>query len=158
MPHRIDGFSDPEEPLEVPLPRHSIGSVSHRFASSRTVFGPFADIPRSRIYQVCRSPVSAARPVPLYVQDVDISAYRMYTHGMSTTIRIDSDTHARLLQLSQATGTTLIEPVRDATEALRRQRFAHQVAAELAELRNDPVAWEAYLSEANTTSVTDGIG
>jgi len=76
----------------------------------------------------------------------------------TTTIRVDSDTHARLIELSRATGTTLIETIRDAAEALRRQRFAHQVAAELAELRNDPAAWEAYVSEANTTSVTDGIG
>jgi predicted transcriptional regulator len=77
----------------------------------------------------------------------------------TTTIRVDSDTHSRLLELSHATGTSLIETVRDATEALRRQRSAHQVAAELAELRTDPTAWEgAYLSAANTTSVADGIG
>ena len=56
----------------------------------------------------------------------------------TTTIRVDTDTHARLLALSQATGASLIETVRDAAEALRRQRFAHQVAAELAELREDP--------------------
>lgn len=76
----------------------------------------------------------------------------------TTTIRVDSDTHARLLELSRATGTSLIETVRDAAEALRRQRFAHQVAAELAELRNDRAAWDAYLSETDATSVTDGIG
>lgn len=76
----------------------------------------------------------------------------------TTTIRVDSDTHARLLELSHAAGASLIETVRDAAEALRRQRFAHQVAAELAELRNNPAAWEAYLSETDTTSVTDGIG
>jgi predicted DNA-binding protein len=76
----------------------------------------------------------------------------------TTTIRVDTDTHARLLALSKATGTSLIETVRDATEALRRQRFAHQVAAELAELHNDPQAWAAYLGEADETSVSDGIG
>ena len=76
----------------------------------------------------------------------------------TTTIRVDADTHARLLELSRATGTSLIETVRDATEALRRQRFAHQVAAELAELRNAPEAWKAYLAEADSTSVTDGVG
>jgi hypothetical protein len=48
--------------------------------------------------------------------------------------------------------------VRDAAEALRRQRFAHQVAAELAELRRDPASWESYLAEADSTSMTDGIG
>lgn len=76
----------------------------------------------------------------------------------STTIRIDSETHARLLELSEAAGSSLIETVREATEALRRQRFAHQVAIEIAELRNDPEAWSAYLAEADSTSVADGIG
>lgn len=76
----------------------------------------------------------------------------------TTTIRVDTDTHARLLDLSRATGASLIETVRDATEALSRQRFAHQVAAELDKLRQDPGAWEAYLAEADDTSVSDGIG
>lgn len=76
----------------------------------------------------------------------------------TTTIRVDSDTHARLIALSRATGATLIETVRDAAEALRRQRFAQQVAAELVELHNDPGEWAAYLAEAGTTSVTDGLG
>lgn len=76
----------------------------------------------------------------------------------TTTIRVDTDTHARLLELSTATGASLIETVRDAAEALRRQRFAHQVAAEVAELRNDPEAWKAYLAEADSTSVSDGVG
>lgn len=75
----------------------------------------------------------------------------------TTTIRVDTDTHARLLELSQATGDSLIETVRDATEALRRQRFASQVVSELAELRDDPEAWEDYLAQARATSVTDGI-
>ncbi len=76
----------------------------------------------------------------------------------TTTIRVDTETHARLLALSKATGASLIETVRDAAEALRRQRFAHQVAAELAELRQDPHAWHAYLADADETSVSDGIG
>ncbi len=76
----------------------------------------------------------------------------------TTTIRVDTDTHARLLALSQAAGASLIETVRDAAEALRRQRFAHQVAIELADLREDPEAWHAYLAEADDTSVSDGIG
>jgi predicted transcriptional regulator len=76
----------------------------------------------------------------------------------TTTIRVDTDTHARLQELSRASGTTLIDTVRDAAEALRRQRFAHRVAAELAELHRNPESWEAYLAEANATSVTDGIG
>lgn len=48
--------------------------------------------------------------------------------------------------------------VRDAAEALRRQRFAYQVAGELVALRGDPAAWSAYLAEADVSSGTDGIG
>ncbi|MFV2039254.1 MAG: hypothetical protein ACC660_03330 [Acidimicrobiales bacterium] len=76
----------------------------------------------------------------------------------TTTIRVDADTHARLVELSRATGDSLIETVRYATEALRRQRFAQQVAAELTDLENDPGAWAAYLAEADSTAVNDGIG
>ncbi len=75
----------------------------------------------------------------------------------TTTIRVDTQTHARLQALSRESGRTLIETIRDATEALGRQRFAHQVAAELAELRTDQDAWKAYLAEADATSVADGI-
>jgi len=76
----------------------------------------------------------------------------------TTTIRVDAETHARLVELSQAAGASLIETVRDATEALRRQRFAHQVAGELERLHHDPEVWQAYLTEAGSTSVGDGIG
>jgi predicted DNA-binding protein len=75
----------------------------------------------------------------------------------TTTIRVDTDTHARLRALSRESGRSLVDTIRDATEALGRQRFAHQVAAELAELRTDEGAWNAYLADAESTSVTDGI-
>ncbi len=76
----------------------------------------------------------------------------------TTTIRVDTDTHARLVALSGETGASLMDTVRDATEALRRQRFAHQIASELIDLQRDPDAWDAYLAEAEHTSVSDGIG
>ena len=76
----------------------------------------------------------------------------------TTTIRIDTDTHARLVELSDAASASLIDTVRDAVEALRRQRFARRVTAEIAELRSDPEGWAAYLAEAESTSVTDGLG
>jgi len=75
----------------------------------------------------------------------------------TTTIRVDKATHARLSELSEASGATLIETIRDAAEALRRQRFASQVASELAELALDPSAWDEYVSEADVSSVADGI-
>jgi len=77
---------------------------------------------------------------------------------MSTkTIRVDTDTHASLVEMSRAAGTSLIDTVSDAAEALRRQRFGHQVAAELVNLSGDQEAWEDCVADANTTSVTDGI-
>ncbi|HSM45150.1 MAG TPA: DNA-binding protein [Acidimicrobiia bacterium] len=75
----------------------------------------------------------------------------------TTTIRVDTDTHARLQELSRESGRSLIDTIRDATEALGRQRFAHQVAAELEELRADEDSWKAYRAEAESTSVADGI-
>jgi predicted DNA-binding protein len=75
----------------------------------------------------------------------------------TTTIRVDTETHARLVELSESSGSSLIETVREAAEALRRLRFASQVATELEELRNDAAAWEAYVADAEASSVTDGI-
>lgn len=76
---------------------------------------------------------------------------------MTTTIRVDTDTHAQLLELSAETGSTLMETVHEAAEALRRQRFGQRVADELATLREDPSAWQDYLAEAESTSVADGL-
>jgi hypothetical protein len=76
----------------------------------------------------------------------------------TTTIRVDTRTHARLLELSEASGASLMDTVREATEALRRRRFGSQVAAELAGLHEDPAAWADYLAEADSTAVADGIG
>ena len=75
----------------------------------------------------------------------------------TTTIRVDKETHERLRELSKQSGRSLIDTIRDATEALGRQRFAHQVAGELAALQTNQDAWDAYLAEAESTSVTDGI-
>ena len=75
----------------------------------------------------------------------------------TTTIRVDRDTHARLLEISEATGDTLTQTVRDAAEALQRLRFGLRVQEELALLKSDPAAWSEYLAEAETTSVADGI-
>ena len=76
----------------------------------------------------------------------------------TTTIRIDKSTHQELIDLSAASGDSLIETVRAAAEALRRQRFADQVVAELDELRQDRQRWESYLAEAESTVTPDGLG
>lgn len=76
----------------------------------------------------------------------------------TTTIRVDTDTHQRLVRLGEAAGESLLQTVRDAAEALDRQRFARRVTVELDELRRDPVRWAEYLNEAERSVVADGIG
>ena len=76
---------------------------------------------------------------------------------MSTTIRVDAETHATLLELADQSRASLIDTVREAAEALRRQRFATRVVEQLQTLRQDEVVWNSYLSEAGATEVSDGI-
>lgn len=81
----------------------------------------------------------------------------MATSTGTTTIRVDHETHASLLELAAESGATLMETTRAAAQALQRQRFANQVSTELTTLRADPAAWADYLADADHTSVTDGI-
>ena len=76
----------------------------------------------------------------------------------TTTIRVDTDTHAQLVAMSKASGASLLETVREAAEALRRQRFARRVAEELIELARNPDDWDDYVAEAESSSVADGVG
>ena len=75
----------------------------------------------------------------------------------TTRIQVDSETHARLVELSKSTGASLMATVREAVEALSRQRFGFKVVDEMAELRSDSRGWSAYQSEADTTDVGDGL-
>ncbi|MEZ5236211.1 MAG: hypothetical protein AB7W59_24015 [Acidimicrobiia bacterium] len=74
-----------------------------------------------------------------------------------STIRVDDATHAQLVALSREMGSSLMDTVRAAAEALRRQRFADTVAGQLQALQRDPEAWAAYLADAELT-VGDGLG
>jgi len=75
----------------------------------------------------------------------------------TTTIRVDTATHARLVELSELSGSSLIDTVREATDALQRLRFARQVADEFSELKKDASAWESYMADADASSVADGL-
>ncbi|WP_419838177.1 hypothetical protein [Candidatus Poriferisodalis sp.] len=75
----------------------------------------------------------------------------------TTTIRVDRDTHARLVEMSRSSGDSLTDTVRHAADALRRLRFGLRVQAQYAELRDDPEAWAGYLAEAESTHVSDGV-
>ena len=75
----------------------------------------------------------------------------------TTTIRIDRETHRRLVAISRASGRQLLDVVRDAAEALERARFAANVNGQLDRLRQDPSAWDDYVSDAEL-AIRDGIG
>jgi len=75
----------------------------------------------------------------------------------TTTVRVDSETHATLAALASASGATLMDTVRDAAEALSRQRFGARVTQEMAELRADDAAWRDYEAEMEITTVADGL-
>ncbi len=75
----------------------------------------------------------------------------------STTIRVDTETHASLVAMSRAMGASLIDTVKAAAAALQRQRFGADVVAQLSVLKSDPVAWAEYVAESDLTEVADGL-
>ena len=75
----------------------------------------------------------------------------------STTIRVDRDTHQRLLAFSQQQGLSLMESLRRATDALDRELFVGEARAQIEKLKADPQAWVDYLRESSLTEVADGI-
>jgi hypothetical protein len=75
----------------------------------------------------------------------------------STTIRVDRDTHQRLLAFSQQHGLSLMEILRRAADALDRELFVGEARAQIEKLKADPQAWVDYLRESSLTEVADGI-
>lgn len=76
----------------------------------------------------------------------------------TTTVRVDTETHALLNELSDAEGWSLVQTIRAAADALKRERIARDTARRIAELQADPKAWASYLAEGESTDVTDGVG
>lgn len=76
----------------------------------------------------------------------------------TTTIRVSLETHRTLSELAAESETSLTDTVRTAAIELKRRQIAEKVARQLNELRADPAAWQAYVDEAESTDVTDGIG
>jgi predicted transcriptional regulator len=74
----------------------------------------------------------------------------------TTTIRVDHETHRRLVAVSRASNRPLIDVVRDATDALERSRFAALVAAQLDVIRQDPEDWACYTTDAEL-ALRDGL-
>jgi predicted transcriptional regulator len=75
----------------------------------------------------------------------------------STTIRVDRDTHRRLLDLSQSSDLSLMEVLRRATAALEQQLFVAEAKSQMQRLRADPQAWVDYLRDSSLTEVSDGV-
>ena len=75
----------------------------------------------------------------------------------STTIRVDRDTHQRLLAFSQQQGLSLMEILRRATDALDRELFVGEARAQIEKLKADPQTWADYLHESSLTEVADGV-
>jgi len=75
----------------------------------------------------------------------------------STTIRVDRDTHRRLLDLSQSADLSLMEVLRRATDALEKQLFVAEAKSQMQRLRADPQAWSDYLRDSSLTEVSDGV-
>lgn len=75
----------------------------------------------------------------------------------TTTIRVDRDTHQRLLVFSQQQGLSLIEILRRATDALDRELFVGEARSQMQELKADPQAWSDYLRDFSRTEVSDGV-
>ena len=75
----------------------------------------------------------------------------------STTIRVDRDTHQRLLAISTQQGFSLMEILRRATDALDRELFVGEARSQMENLKADPQAWADYLRESSLTEVSDGV-
>ncbi len=73
-----------------------------------------------------------------------------------TTVHVDTSTYHQLLEMSRDADMSLAATVREAAEALWRQRFVRHALKQLSELRDDPEAWQDYMAEAEETQVDDG--
>ena len=62
----------------------------------------------------------------------------------STTIRVDSSTHDRLMKLADELNTSIVDIVRRALTELEQSRFMDQVVTDFEALRADPEAWAEY--------------
>jgi predicted DNA-binding protein len=75
----------------------------------------------------------------------------------TTTIRVDVDTHRRLVALSERHGQPLGATVRLAAEALDRNDLTNRIAAQLDRLHDDPAAWASYMAENESLGSSEGI-
>lgn len=75
------------------------------------------------------------------------------------TIRISLASHETLRRMAKTERKSMVVLLDEAVEALRRQRFLEQVNAAYADLRSDPMEWEAVQQERREWDATlaDGL-
>ena len=56
----------------------------------------------------------------------------------TTTIRVDTGTHKRIVKLSKETGRSIVDLIRSGVDALERKQFMDDLGRYYAELRKDP--------------------
>ena len=67
------------------------------------------------------------------------------TKSSSTTIRVDSITHARLMKLAEELDLTLAATLREMATQFERRQGRKLAAQQLREMKCDPVAWAEFL-------------
>jgi len=64
-----------------------------------------------------------------------------------SAVRIPSNTHLKLQEISKQEGRSMGEIVSDLVEKYERERFWEEANASMERLRADPVAWKDYKDE-----------
>jgi hypothetical protein len=80
--------------------------------------------------------------------------------GNTTTVRVTSETRARLRVLADKRGVSITKVVADAVDALNEKEFWADVRQSFARLRADPDAWADYqreFGEWNDATMSDGL-
>lgn len=78
----------------------------------------------------------------------------MYTHCMSTTIRVNESTRDRLALIAVADDRPMTAVVDDALDALERRRFFAGMNDRYSELRADSAQWGEIEDERSAEYVT----
>jgi hypothetical protein len=67
--------------------------------------------------------------------------------SMATTVRVEDNVHAILLELAKEEQRPIGQVIGEAIERYRREKFWKGVHEDLERLRADPVAWKDYQDE-----------
>lgn len=73
---------------------------------------------------------------------------------MATTVRVGTETHAKLKELADASGESMSSVLDKAVEIYRRERFLQEVNRAYASLRDDKQAWQDELEDRRVWDVT----